>query len=60
MSNIQPLGQTFKIDIVGGCFLTSVDLFFAYKDSAIPIRVEIRNVISGAPGQRVLPHSTKV
>ena len=60
MSNIQPLGQTFKIDIVGGGFLTSVDLFFAYKDSAIPIRVEIRNVISGAPGQRVLPHSTKV
>ena len=60
MANMQPLGQTFKVDIIGGCFLTSVDLFFAYKDDNIPIRVEIRNVIAGAPGQRVLPHSTKV
>ena len=60
MSNIQPLAQTFKVDIVGGCFLTSVDLFFSNKDSIIPIRVEVRNVIAGAPGQKVLPHSTKV
>ena len=57
---VQPLGQTFKVSQVGGAFLTEVDLFFAYKDENIPVFVEIRNVVAGAPGQRVLPHSRKV
>ena len=56
----QPLAQTFKIDTQGGVFLTSVDLFFAYKDNTTPVWIEIRNVVAGAPGQRVLPHSRKV
>ena len=57
---IQPLGQTFKVSNVGGSFLTGVDLYFHTKDPNIPIWVEIRNVVVGAPGQRVLPHSRKV
>jgi len=58
--SLQPLGQTFKIDSQGGCFITSVQLYFAYKDEASPVWVELRNVVAGAPGQRVLPHSRKV
>ena len=58
--SVQPLGQTFKVDVSGGCFLTSVELYFAYKDASIPVWVEIRNVVAGAPGQRVLPYSRKV
>ena len=60
VSAVQPLGQTFKVSTIGGSFLTAVDLFFAYKDPNIPVWVELRNVIAGAPGQRVLPHSRKV
>ena len=59
-SQVQPLAQTFKNNTIGGCFLTSVDLFFAYKDPNLPIWVEIRNVVAGAAGQMVLPHSRKV
>ena len=59
-SQVQPLAQTFKNDTIGGCFLTSLDLFFAFKDPNLPIWVEIRNVGAGAPGQVVLPHSRKV
>ena len=58
--SVQPLGQTFKVDVSGGCFLTSVELYFAYKDASTPVWVEIRNVVAGAPGQRVLPYSRKV
>ena len=47
---VQPLAQTFKNSSVGGCFLTSIDLYFAAKDATIPVWVEIRNVVSGAPG----------
>ena len=57
---VQPLGQTFKASSIGGSFLTGIDLYFHSKDPNIPIWVEIRNVIAGAPGQRVLPHSRKV
>ena len=56
----QPLAQTFKIDAVGGCFLTSVNLFFATKDTNTPVWIEIRNCIAGTPGVQVLPYSRKI
>ena len=52
-----PLAQTFLIDIEGGCFLSKVDLFFATKDTNIPVSIEIREVVNGYPGKRVLPFS---
>ena len=52
-----PLAQTFLIDNKGGCFLTKVDIFFATKDEAIPVTLEIREVVNGYPGKRVLPFS---
>ena len=52
-----PLAQTFLIDDVGGVFLTSVDIFFSTKDSAIPVTVQVRDVVNGYPGQKILPFS---
>jgi len=66
-----PLAQTFIIadedkqfesDLGGtnsdaGRFVTSIDLFFSAKDDTLPITVEIRNVVNGYPGPKVLPFS---
>jgi hypothetical protein len=52
-----PLAQTFLIEQRGGAFLTKLDVFFATKDSAIPVTLEIREVVNGYPGKRVLPFS---
>jgi hypothetical protein len=52
-----PLAQTFLIDNKGGAFLTKVDIFFATKDDRIPVTMELREVVNGYPGKRVLPFS---
>lgn len=52
-----PLAQTFLVQQEGGCFITSVDLFFSNKDTKVPVRVEIREVVNGYPGAAVLPFS---
>jgi hypothetical protein len=55
-----PLAQTFLVDKVGGIFLTSCDLFFESKDDTLPVTVEIREVLNGFPGPRVVPFSRVV
>ena len=52
-----PLAQTFLVQSPGGAFLSKVDIFFATKDSAIPVNLEIREVVNGYPGKKVLPFS---
>ena len=52
-----PIAQTFMVDCMGGCLVTDIDVFFATKDSAIPVSLEIREVVNGYPGKRVLPFS---
>lgn len=66
---VDPLAQTFLIEgmpdgapigaapgsVSGGCFLTSVDVYFATKDTAIPVTLQLREVVNGYPGQRILP-----
>jgi hypothetical protein len=52
-----PLAQTFLIDSEGGAFLSKVDIYFASKDPKIPVTLEIREVVNGYPGKRVLPFS---
>ena len=56
---VDPLAQTFLIDDVGGVFLTSLDLYFASKDSNIPVTLQIREVVNGYPGKTILPFSEK-
>lgn len=57
-----PLAQTFLVQQSGGMFLTKVDLFFATRDEAnnIPMRVEIREVVNGYPGKKIVPFSTVI
>ena len=54
---VDPLAQTFLIDDEGGVFLTSIDIFFSSKDDNIPVSLQIREVINGYPGNKILPFS---
>lgn len=52
-----PLAQTFLVQSTGGAFLSKVDIFFATKDTTLPVTLEIREVVNGYPGKRILPFS---
>ena len=52
-----PLAQTFLVQNPGGAFLSKVDIFFATKDSNLPVTLQIRDVVNGYPGKRILPFS---
>lgn len=52
-----PLAQTFYVQNTGGAFLSKIDLFFAKKDANIPVTIELREVVNGYPGVKVLPFS---
>jgi len=61
-----PLAQTFIVldtdnldEDATGAFLTSCDIFFYAKDDSYPVSIEIRNVINGVPGPKILPFSVK-
>ena len=47
------------IDDAGGVFATSVDLYFSSKDTNIPVTIQIREVVNGYPGKRIVPFSEK-
>jgi len=54
-------GQTFKVTgQEGGVFIDSIDLFFKNKplDADSGITMEIREVVKGMPGPKVVPHGT--
>lgn len=59
-----PLSQTFFVDKKtnpNGIFLSSVSLYFAGKDSVLPVAVQIRPTVSGYPSPSVVvPFSTVV
>ena len=45
-----PLAQSFfTYGIKGGCYLTSIDLYFNTKDQSIPVRIDIRPMVNGLP-----------
>ena len=62
-----PLAQTFFIEEIPapstaasakappGVFITSIDLFHGEKDEQDCVTVEIRNVVNGVPGPKILP-----
>ena len=56
---VDPLAQTFMIDDTDGIFITSLDLYFGSKDTNIPVTVQIREVVNGYPGQKIIPFSEK-
>ena len=59
-----PLSQTFLVDKKAnpdGIFLSSANLYFAAKDSTLPVTVQIRPTVSGYPSPSVvMPFSTVV
>ena len=57
--NRDPLAQSFMIDQADGCFITSVDAYFATKSTTVPVKAEIRNMVNGYPGKQVLPFGRK-
>ena len=64
--DMDPLAQTFivldtdrSLDGITGAFATSCDIFFFEKDVSYPVTMEIRNVLNGAPGPKILPFGRK-
>lgn len=49
-----PLAQTFSLTEANGAFITQVEVYFAAKDTNLPVRCEIRDVVNGYPGPRVI------
>ena len=50
-----PIAQSFIVDIPGGIFISSIDLFFKTKSTALPATVELRTMINGYPTTEVIP-----
>ncbi len=65
---MDPLAQTFIVldesklqsGDETGQFLTSCDIFFSHKDDNYPVALEVRNVVNGMPGPKILPFGRKV
>ena len=55
-----PLAQTFMVEEDGGCFITSLDIYFSAKDEDTPCWIEIRNTVNGYPGPKILPFGRKL
>ena len=54
-----PLAQTFMVEEQTGIFVTKVRLFFATKDTNVPVCCEIRPVLAGVPEITAVPGATK-
>ena len=54
-----PLAQSFIVDDEDGIFCTGVDVFFKTKSDTIPVKAEIRNMVNGYPGTKILPFALK-
>ena len=46
---VDPIAQTFMVDNEFGVFITKVGIFFTTKDPEIPVQVQIRPTVNGAP-----------
>ena len=53
-----PLAQSFLVQCKGGCFLTSIDVYFATKDANLPVTLQVREMVNGTPGKYILPFTT--
>lgn len=51
-----PLAQSFLVDIEGGMFVTSIDLYFQTKDDILPVSVEIRTMENGTLTSTIVPN----
>ena len=62
-TTLNPLTQTFFVDAgkyPQGLAITSLELYFATKDSELPVSIEFRRVINGVPSAGDVIHGTPV
>jgi hypothetical protein len=52
-----PLAQSILLDLDGGVFVTSLELFFTTKDANVPVQIQFRKMDQGIPTQEVIPFS---
>lgn len=51
-----PIAQSFPITEKGGCFLTSVELYFYSKDPVVPVKLQVRPLgAEGSPTNKIVP-----
>ena len=50
-----PLAQSIMIDVKGGAFITSVDVYFQQKSETVPAQCQIRTMANGYPTTTILP-----
>lgn len=54
-----PIAQTFFVaNNPGGMMLSKVDIYFKTKSSTAGITLQIREVVNGYPGERIVPYGT--
>jgi len=59
--NKQPIAQSFYVDEPNGIYVTKVDLFFATKDSSLPVQIQLRPMENGVPSSsEIIPGSQVV
>ncbi len=57
---VDPLAQSFMVTNPSGMFVTRVQTYFKKKDTAIPVRMEIRPMVNGAPSStEIVPGGVK-
>ena len=55
---LEPLAQSFFVEKPS--YITRVDLYFSSKDSQLPLTLQIRKNVAGAPGPYIVPFSETV
>lgn len=54
--SLDPIAQTFMVsDMPFGCYATSLDIYFKKKSTTNPITLQLREVVNGYPGDKVIP-----
>ena len=56
---VDPLAQSFLVEIAGGIFVTSVEVYFGAKDISLPVSVQLRHMENGTPTQKLLAFGEK-
>ena len=49
-----PVAQSFVMSRTNDCTLTKIGIYFATKSSVRPVIIQVRNMVNGYPGERVL------
>ena len=56
--NKHSIAQSFFIDETNGVYVTKIQLFFSAKDSILPVHLELRPMVNGAPSAfEIIPGS---